>query len=679
MKNKNRITTLFALCILLIAPTLLSAIEVNPTSGPYIIGQTISFRGSSPQWDDPWVGPRISFGDGATDDTITYSHWVSHVYRHAGTYTVSLIDLDPYGYGGNTPEYLTITITDVRRIRYTPANPLIGQTITFTAENFVTPKNIRWDFGDGVIVNQHEERLPDRAGHQVTHSYTRAGSYTVRVYDWNGTDTVPVTLNITIGEPAREIQASISSPREDQPVTLTAVNFMSKSIDWDFGDGEKAVASGAVQQHRYMRAGQVTVSALDRDYTQTPTTLTMLILPENRSITASPTTVIFNQPVTLTALQFRGDGVLWNFGDGTQIIGSHQEVHNYTRPGRYTVSARDESGQSQRTFSVDLTVQGITDEVSLHTAELRFDNGRAYRVVARNSSHLQAELQMKMEGTGLVTGIWLLDGQPFKQFSQLVNQGVVTTIKTGFTPPLPTIDPGLHKLTVQLFRPTSEILQEISYFVEPVSALLEVLEPRDGMTFREDEVPSFKWAPVRGASWYELGFSDSLFLFLYHPEKIQWQTVREFNEYIPDGTVWSGLTRNRPVFWQVRAVDGARQLISQSEPREFQLSLNPAVITIRSVSDLLGKPLTLPTSDLPRQLLLQGSVRFPGDTKFLLLRVFADDRMVNQLLLREVKPDKEIPFSSSCPGKGTRRITLQILKPVTPAVVVGVHQIELNR
>ncbi len=675
MKQINTLLTIIALTLAL-TPTL-QAINVNPASGPYTVGQLIYFSGTAMYWDEPWVGPRISFGDGNVNYSITHSNAVAHRYRQPGIYNLILWDDSPY----TTPmpsEYLTITIVDTRRITYSPANPIIGQTITFTAENFVTPKNIRWDFGDGVIVSQHQDSISPNAGHQVTHSYSLPGNYTVRAYDWDGTDTVPVTLIITIGQPNRSISSSIPSPREDQPTELRAINFISKVIDWDFGDGER-VSDSAIQTHRFMREGQVSVSALDRDYTQTPTTLTIRVRPENRSLTANPPVVKLNQPVILNAQNFRWQGVLWDFGDGTQYIGSRQETHTYARPGRYTVNARDERGGSQRNFSTEVTVRGITDEVSLHKAELHFDNGRAFRVVPKNSQLLQAELQLKMEGSGLITGIWLVDGIPFTQFSQLARQGEVSTIKTGLNPPLPTIDPGLHRLTVQLTRPGDITLPEISYFVEAGSAMLDILAPDNGATVKEDEPPRFKWSPVRGASWYELGFADSLFPFLYSPETITWQTVREGNECAVETALWASIPRNSTAFWQIRALDSNRQIISQSEPREIRLTLNPAQIIIAPLTDLSGKELSLSQVPLPRQVLITGQISFPGETKFLMLRVFADDRMVNQLLFRNVSPDKQIPFTSSAPARGHRRITLQVLKPSTPAVVIGVHHIELTR
>lgn len=673
---KHLIRSIIILTLFIGFASQLPAIRITPAAGPYTVGQTIQFYGTSPVWDENYVKGALHFGDGDVYRYARYSTPVSHRYRQAGTYTVQIIDEQ-----FSTPfptETMLLTIVEIRKISYTPTNPLIGQTITFTAENFATPKNIRWDFGDGVIITKYQDQVSPQASQQVTHTYTKPGRYLVRAYDWDGTDSVPITLNITIGEPARSIITSIEAPREDQPVQLQAINFLSQIIDWNLGDGT-LISGSATQMHRFMNAGQITVSALDRSYTQTPTTLILTVLPENRSISSNLTTVRLNQPVIFSAHMFRGDGVLWDFGDGTSFVGSHQESHIFSQAGKYTVSARDESGQSQRSFTTDITVQGINDEVSLHKAELRFDNGRAYRIVPKNSHHLQAELQMKMEGTGLITGYWILDGQIFKPFSQISRQGDTALIKTGLTPPLPTLDPGLHRLTVQLTRPQTMDLPEIAYFVEPISAMMEKLEPSDGYTTQEDSIPQFTWEPVRGASYYEIAFADTLYTFLYNPDHIQWQQVRTGNSIAPDPSFWLTLPRNRPLFWQIRAKDSAGQLISQSEPRTIELKLNPARIVIVSTTDIKGNPVSLPSTLLPDHLLVAGSITFPGDSKFLMLRIFADDLMVNQLMFRDVQPGKSLSFKSSVPTRGHKRITFQVIKPISPAVIVGVHQLELKR
>jgi PKD repeat protein len=654
----------------------LQAIRITPAVGPYTVGQTILFYGSSAVWDFSYVRGALHFGDGDVYRYAKYSTPVSHRYTRPGTYTVQIIDEQ-----SSTPfptETMTLTIVEIRKISFTPLHPYAGQTITFTAENFATPKNIRWDFGDGVIITSNQDQMMPQASHQVSHAYTKPGNYLVRAYDWDGTDSVPITLRITIGEPARSIISDIETPREDQPVQLQAINFLSQIIDWNLGDGT-LISGAASQTHRFMRGGQITISALDRTYTQTPTTITLTVLPENRSITSNLRVARINQPVAFTAQMFRGNGVLWDFADGTSFIGSHQESHIFSKAGNYTISARDESGRSQRVFTTDISVQGINDEVTLHKAELRFDNGRAYRIVPRNSQHLQAELQMKMEGTGLITGFWVLDGQIFKPFSQMARQGDIALIKTGLTPPLPTIDPGLHKLTVQLTRPQTLDLPEIAYFVEPMSAQMDKLEPVDGYITQEDSIPQFIWEPVRGAAYYEISFADTLYNFLYHPDHIQWQPVRTGNSLTPNPLFWLTLTRNRTLFWQVRAKDSAGQLISQSEPRAIEIKLNPARIVIDSITDTQNNRVSLPDLTLPPQLMIRGTITFPGEGKFLMMRVFADEKMVNQLMFRDLSPGQSLPFTTSVPTSGIRRVTLQVLKPTTPAVIVGVHHLDLRR
>ena len=58
---------------------------------------------------------------------------------------------------------------------YSPSNPVVNQTITFNASNSTDPggtiENYEWDFGDGETAE----------GEIVTHSYSSAGNYTVKL------------------------------------------------------------------------------------------------------------------------------------------------------------------------------------------------------------------------------------------------------------------------------------------------------------------------------------------------------------------------------------------------------------------------------------------------------------------------------------------------------------------
>ncbi len=187
--------------------------------------------------------------------------------------------------------------------------------------------------------------------------------------------------------------------------------------------------------------------------------------------------------MTVTALNFRGPQVLWDFGDGSTasapgtvagfggragIIGPIFMTHAYKLPGNYTISARDENGASEKRFQAVIRVLGVSDQVNVELAEITLDNGKYYKVVPKNSKNIRAQLKMKMRGTGIVSGYWIVDNQPYQFFNETVFQGQIKTIPTMEIPGLPVFDPGMHTITVQLTRPADEIVfQTLRYFVLP--------------------------------------------------------------------------------------------------------------------------------------------------------------------------------------------------------------------
>lgn len=101
-----------------------------------------------------------------------------------------------------------------RRITYTPASPVIGETITFHAEDF--PSNrIFWDFGDGGAAIC--------LGVSTTHAYSRAGTFIIKAKGWCGDDAVTTTASITI-----------AAGRSTGPLSLFRISY----IQLRFQDGK---------------------------------------------------------------------------------------------------------------------------------------------------------------------------------------------------------------------------------------------------------------------------------------------------------------------------------------------------------------------------------------------------------------------------------------------------------
>ncbi len=682
--------------------SLLYSIDVTtPAAEPYYVGANLGFRPTNSAfgqvYDVNW-----DFGDQNT--TTAYgAQTVYHSYSAVGQYTVTVTAVSS-AVTPPPPETLDIWIANRNRyIQVSPATPTAGLPATFTANRFTTPDNIRWDMGDGTILSSSGRSkarikgIKSRRGMRghitatnvVTHTYTAPGNYTVRAYDFNGTATIPVTLNITVQQPNRQIIYQPQSPRADQSVQFQVVGFLTSSIDWNFGDGTIMIGSSTFITHRFQGSGTFTVSAKDSDINHTPVTTTINVLSENRYITASPPEVRTNEPVIVRAFNFRGDFILWDFGDGTRRTGLHTGTHDYTRAGVYTITAWDENGESQVPFTTQVTVRGINDEVNLEVAEIRFDNGKYYKVVSKNSKYIRAVLRMKMRGTGIVSGYWEVDGHPFEFFNEVVSQGQLKEIYTREVPGIPTIDSGIHTLTIRLTRPTDLDVQfpVLKYFVLPYENIVKTLTPVDGFIAKDDEIPEFSWEATRGANKYQITFSNYLYPIMSNAPGLKWIDVETTLKYTPGKHTWNNIKRNRWTYWKVRALDTFGNVTAESDIQDIKVVIATAKISINKVTDLEGKKIrfdkskgNLKTRTDDADILVHGSIEYMGDSKYLVLRVYANKKLSDQLLFRDVKKGEKRFFETSIPNTGKEtRILFQVLNTSSPAVIVGIKNLLLKK
>ena len=134
-----------------------------------------------------------------------------------------------------------------------------GTPVTFTAshnENATAPVMYTWTFGDGSTSQ----------GMTTTHTFDRAGDYTVGVRATNGNGKYESTMTCTVSVKDPCIPAAITSMRASNmsPDTQTAVTFSANVTGtdgewrWDFGDGNTAM--GANPTHTYAEAGTYTVT-----------------------------------------------------------------------------------------------------------------------------------------------------------------------------------------------------------------------------------------------------------------------------------------------------------------------------------------------------------------------------------------------------------------------------------
>jgi PKD repeat protein len=373
---------------------------------------------------------------------------VSHAYKKAGTYTVRAWD-----FGGASVVTITTTVVVKKQtkgtISFTPPNPRIGEMVTVTAHNFTSPTTIRWDFGDGTIINAP----PPTA----THVYNQAGTYTIKAYDGGG-QTLTATSTIVIF-PQASITFLPNDPRPGEDIIFTAHDFFFNIIRWEFGDGSVVRDNSPPNIiHSYANTGNYTVRAYDNNGAVITAQIRVTVTPAHL-LTYTPSNPRTGETVLFEAVNFNQTMIRWNFGDGTPVVrGGRGIQHDYQEEGTYTVTASIIRNQSQFPVSTTLTVtpaKGPRADFNISYIHLRFDDGKAYKVVPRNASPVVAYADIKYEGTGIMHLQWMLDGNPFKLISERLSQSLMdqTTVNSGELPGLPTMIPGIHEVTVNIISP----------------------------------------------------------------------------------------------------------------------------------------------------------------------------------------------------------------------------------
>ncbi len=421
----------------------------SPRPGKTITFTAKNFLSNSVQWD---------FGDGTV---IGGGKNQTHAYSTSGSYTVTATDL---GGSSRFPISTTVQVGGPPEITYNPQQLRVREQVSFVAKNFSSTTLIRWDFGDGTIFN-------DRTPPEITHTYTRAGNYQVRAYD-NGGQTVTASVSIAVYPKAR-VTFTPNDPRPGEDVHFEAKYFFSNTlIRWDFGDGTIINDTSPPSiSHSFASPGAYQVRAYDDGQTQVTASGLVNVLPE-RKITFSPPQPKAGEEVTFQAHYFSSSSIRWDFGDGT-IITTEGNVakHTYERESIYLVKAYDYRGTAEVAQSLSLTVvprSGPRAPFAISYINLRFVDGKSYKVIPKGFEGFIAEADIKYEGTGNMLVQWIVDGIPYRADSKSLPFAYEDTIDSGETPGLPTLVPGIHEVTLRFIDPQVDFeIPVIRYYVTP--------------------------------------------------------------------------------------------------------------------------------------------------------------------------------------------------------------------
>jgi len=215
-------------------------------------------------------------------------------------------------------------------------------------------------------------------------------------------------------------------------------------------------------------------------------------------------------------------------------------------------------------------------------------------------------------GTGPVVGTWFVDDQPVETFQVNLTAGFTQEVWTRMS--LPTINLGEHDVELRIARPHPVDSGPRRYVVIPRdvgSQSVFLVAPATGVALLPDAVRTrFAWAPMPGASGYEIAFAPSLTALGFDETggapggplgKLVWTEAMEVSgdllmlARVPaDAAAWTPLPEQyerlfvKPpgtCYWAVRAVYPAQvhgDPTTTSKPRSLLLQPKPAELALIS-------------------------------------------------------------------------------------------------
>ena len=269
--------------------TLPLSVTATRTSGLVPLSTSFTINASDPNARP--LNYSVSFGDGAsTSGTITSPYnpvVVPHSYATAGVFVAHVTIAN--GVGGFSQQSQTITVS-------APADDPPVATLTLSPQSGVAPfhtsaaisasdpdndaLSYTLDWGDGSTTASGS--IPSGS---LSHTYTRAGAFTVRLGVGDGQLTTVRTATVNVGlseplaaNPGDDVQAVVGTPVAfDGSASRPLIGI--DSYTWNFGDGSPTT-TGAQVNHVFSTTGTRAVSLTVRSGIHTSTnTMTVNVVP----------------------------------------------------------------------------------------------------------------------------------------------------------------------------------------------------------------------------------------------------------------------------------------------------------------------------------------------------------------------------------------------------------------
>ncbi|MBI4381330.1 MAG: S8 family serine peptidase [candidate division NC10 bacterium] len=428
-----------------------------------------------------------------------------------------------------------------------------------------------------------------------------------------------------VARAALSVTASATSVVVGQPVSVTVSSSgcnIGAVLGVNFGDSQSTTVPAnttTTVMHAYSALGSFTIGAGGVNSGCTPAvvtgpTITVVPLSVTVSVTTSPSpaqvsqiqsvpvliTYVFTTklPATLTMTSSSGSFIssggdtLGTGGGGLSVnIVAGRGVVTETLAVPEVVAERSLRGGSalfdfRRDFSGSGTsvtatvpmrvVSSAVGPFSLRRVELRFENGRGEITIPKNFEKLKAIAIVEFNGSGLLEAAWEVDGRTLAIIREFLTFGSLVTITTPAIPPLPSFEPGLHRVAFRITSPPATFeIPTITYFVTAATApseTIELIAPADRARLPQSPV-TFEWKGVSGVVQYQIEITEDegaapVFSALATASPYRMPAVYERN-----------FVTGKRYRWQVRGLDVAGNVVAFSKSRTFTWAPEPAAGT----------------------------------------------------------------------------------------------------
>lgn len=532
---RHRVKTLILVVLgfLATASPAWAALSVTASPTAVLVGQPVSVVVSSSGCSAGLIS--VNFGDAASTTVLSNTTTtVSHAYLAPGSFTITA---NGTGVGPlctpNTAVGPTITVSApgaVLTLSATPSAALVSQPVAFAISGTGTCGSLTLNFGDATSTT-----LSGPFPLTATHTYGSPGTFTAiatGTSSCTGSASAALTVN-----PLPSLSVAVSVNTTPSPAQVSLIQTVPVAITYTFTANIQSAFTLTSPSGTFVADSGGTLGTGGGGLSVT--------IAGGRGVVTETLAV----PQVVAERSLRGGSPTFTF---QRLFSGSNAAVTATVPMRVVSSA--------------------AGPFSLRRVELRFDNGRGEITVPKNFEQLKAVAFVEFNGSGLLEAAWEVDGRTLAIIRKFLTFGDLVTLTTPDLPPLPTFEPGPHRVSFRITSPPSTFeIPSITYFVTAASKAAEPIEliaPADKARLPQPGA-AFEWRGVARVAQYRLEIIEEnqntpIFSALVKETRYSMPPVYERN-----------LVIGKRYRWQVKGLDGDGNVVAVSLSRIFTWSPDP--------------------------------------------------------------------------------------------------------